>query len=135
MLRSIGAILFGFVLIAALSFGGDAVMRSLVPDAFAAGFLDASVGLLLAVQAYVALFAIIGCYVTARLAPHRPMRHALILGFLGLLFNLVGTYLMWDTAPVWYHALALALVMPLAWIGGWLRERQLARQPARMRAA
>ena len=126
MLRSIGAILFGFILIACLSFGGDALMRAFMPSAFASGYMNASVGLLLAVQAYVSVFAILGCYVAARLAPNHPMRHALILGLLGLLFNLVGTYMMWDTAPAWYHVLALALVMPLAWTGGWLRERQLA---------
>jgi hypothetical protein len=54
------------------------------------------------------------------------MRHALILGALGLAFNVAGTIQMWDTAPAWYHAVALALVMPTAWLGGHLRERQLA---------
>jgi hypothetical protein len=55
------------------------------------------------------------------------MRHALILGVLGLIFNIAGTVAMWDTAPAWYHATALALVMPYAWIGGRIRERQLER--------
>lgn len=37
------------------------------------------------------------------------------------------TIVRWDHAPAWYHVLALALVMPYAWLGGRLRERQLAR--------
>jgi hypothetical protein len=56
------------------------------------------------------------------------MKHALVLGVLGLLFTIPGTVAMWNTMPAWYSVLGLALVMPFAWAGGWLRERQLARQ-------
>lgn len=83
--------------------------------------------LLLFTQFYVAVFAITGCYLTARLASSHPMRHALILGVLGLAFKIVGTITLWDMVPVWYHVLALALVMPYAWIGGRLREDQIVR--------
>jgi hypothetical protein len=79
------------------------------------------------IQGYVALFAVFGCYVAARLAPNRPMAHALVLGALGLVFNVAGTVARWDHAPAWSHVLAMALVMPYAWLGGRLRERQLAR--------
>ena len=130
MLRSIAAVLAGFVFIAALSFGADAAQRSLAP-----GFFDASGRMedpsaLLLVLAYVGVFAVTGCYLAARLAPRRPMLHALVLGSLGLVFNVVGTVAMWDTAPAWYHLTALALVMPYAWIGGRLRERELERTGA-----
>lgn len=30
---------------------------------------------------------------------------------------------MWNTAPAWFHILALLPVMPAAWLGGWIRER------------
>jgi hypothetical protein len=83
--------------------------------------------MLLFVMLYVAVFAIGGCWLAARLAPSHPMRHALILGALGLIFNIAGTIAMWDTAPAWFHILSLLLVMPYAWIGGRLRERQLER--------
>jgi hypothetical protein len=62
------------------------------------------------------------------------MAHALVLGALGLAFNVAGTIAMWDTAPAWYHAVALALVMPYAWLGGRIRERQLALGDAAPRA-
>lgn len=129
MARSIGAIVLGFILIGALSVGADALLRSLVPGAFDAAGRVESVPVLLLMQAYVAVFAITGCYLTARLAPSHPMRHALILGALGLAFNIVGSITLWDTVPAWYHVVALALVMPFAWIGGRLRENQLARRP------
>jgi hypothetical protein len=55
------------------------------------------------------------------------MAHALVLGLLGLVFNIAGTIAMWDAAPTWYHMTQIALVMPWAWLGGWLRERELRR--------
>ena len=127
MLRSIAAIVLGFVLIGALAFGADAVLRSVMPSAFSPSGRVDSVPILLLMQAYVIIFAVTGCYLAARLAPRRPLAHALVLGALGLAFNVAGTIAMWNTAPAWYHVMALALVMPAAWLGGRLRELQLER--------
>jgi hypothetical protein len=126
MIRSIAAVALSFVVIGALSFSGDLAVRSALPDAFDAAGAVSSTAVLLLMQAYVAVFAIAGCYLAARLAPSRPMAHALALGGLGLAFNVMGTIAMWHTAPAWYHGLALALVIPYAWAGGRIRERQLA---------
>lgn len=134
MMRSIGAVGVGFLLIGVLSVLGDQVLLAVMPSAFSAEGAVTSTPLLLLVQGYVAVFAIFGCYVTARLAPNRPMAHALALGVLGLVFNVVGTIARWDHAPAWYHVLALALVMPYAWLGGRLREGQLERTGAAPRA-
>ena len=127
MKRTVLAVAAGFVLIAALSFGTDAMVRTAWPESFDAAGATTSVPLLLLTLAYVGVFATAGCYLTAALAPNRPMRHALILGALGLAFNVAGTVAMWNSAPAWYHGLALALVLPYAWLGGRLRERELAR--------
>lgn len=127
MLRSITAIIVGFVFIGALSVGADTLVHQLVPGAYDGANRLTSTPYLLLTQAYVALFAIAGCYLCARLAPHSPMRHALILGALGLAFNIFGSYSRWADVPVWYHVVALTLTMPYAWMGGRLRERELAR--------
>lgn len=126
MLRSVGAIVVGFVVIGVLASATDAATRAAMPMYVGPGGRVDHVGFLLFTQAYVLAFAVLGCWLTARLAPSRPMRHALILGALGLAFNVAGTAVLWHTAPAWYHVVALALVMPAAWLGGWLRERQLA---------
>ena len=134
--RSIFAVLTGFIVIGALSFSADALARRAWPDAFDAAGATRDETVLLITIGYVAVFAIAGCYLAARLAPERPMAHALVLGVLGLLFNVVGTVMMWGTAPMWYHVVSLLLVMPYAWIGGWLRERDVARgAPARAASA
>lgn len=130
MWRSVMAIVVGFLFIGLLAFGADAVLRGAMPGAFDATGRMTSVSVLLLTLAYVGVFAIAGCWLAARLAPDRPMRHALILGMLGLVFNIAGSYAMWHTAPAWYHAIAIALVMPYAWIGGRIRERQLERHPS-----
>lgn len=130
MTRSIAAIVAGFLLIGFLSFGTDALVRGALPTYFDAVGRTEHAGILLATIAYVGLYAVTGCYVAARLAPRAPMRHALILGALGLVFNVAGTIAMWATAPAWYHIVSLALVMPYAWLGGRLRERELRGTPA-----
>lgn len=125
MLRSASAVLIGFLFIGAFSFGADALLRMLAPTAFdASGRVD-NPTILLVTLTYVGIFAVAGCYLTARLAPNRPMLHALALGLLGLLFNIAGTIALWDAAPAWYHVTALALVMPFAWAGGKIREREI----------
>lgn len=129
MARSILAIVLGFVLIAACAVGVDAAHRALDPAAFGPGGRVDDPLTLAVMLGYVTVIAAAGCYLTARLAPSRPMRHALVLGALGLAFNVAGTIAMWETAPAWYHGLALALVMPTAWLGGWLRERELRARP------
>ena len=127
MVRSVVAVVAGFVLIGALAMGTDRLVMQAVPSAFDDAGRTRHIGILMLMAAYVAVYAIAGCYVTARLAPNRPMRHALILGALGLAMNIAATISLWGTAPAWYHILNLVLVMPYAWIGGRLRERQLAR--------
>jgi hypothetical protein len=122
--RSVLAVVVGFLLIGALAFGAGAALQAagIQPPP---GEPMTDLGPVLLETAYVAVFAIAGCWVAAWLAPDRPMRHALILGFLGLAFNLMGAAATWGQRPVWAVVLNLALVMPYAWIGGRLRERQI----------
>lgn len=125
MARSIVAVVTGFLLIGALSFGATALLKVAMPGALAAR--TESVPVLLLVMAYVAVFAVAGCYLTALMAPRNPMKHALVLGALGLIFNIIGTIDRWETMPAWFHITSLLLVMPYAWLGGRLREMQLRR--------
>jgi hypothetical protein len=126
--RSILAIVVGFILTGALNVGTTPSFpawrrswcrRRAPPNNNVAG--------LLVICAYVALFGILGCYVTARLAPSRPLLHALIMGGLALAMSIPMTILAWNDAPAWFNVYNLLAVMPYAWIGGTLRERQVGR--------
>lgn len=127
MVRSILAIVAGFVLIGALSVGTTLALQApgILPGQNAA-ITDPT--LLALTQAYVAVYAIAGCYLTASLAPNRPLRHALILGVLGLVVNILGAVSRRGLEPDWSLALGIVLTLPYAWIGGELRENQLSRR-------
>jgi hypothetical protein len=125
MMRSIWAVVAGFLFILVLSLGADAIMHAMSPKLFGANGGTTNLALLCLTTVYVAVFATVGCYLTARLAPSHPMRHALILGALGLIVSLITTAKMWNTAPAWYNIVNLVLVMPYAWLGGRLRENEI----------
>ena len=125
MLLSIGSVLAGFLFIAIGVNAANVPLRRMMPQAFEAnGGTHDTTALLISFVA-VAVFAIAGSYLTARLAPNRPMRHALILAACGLVFNVTAAAMTWGYWPAWYTLVSLALVIPYGWLGGRLRERQL----------
>ena len=125
MLRSIGSVVAGFLFIAIGVNAAGIPLRRMMPEAFDANGGTHDTTALLISFATVAVFAIAGSYLTARLAPNRPMRHALILAACGLVFNVTAAAMTWGYWPAWYTLVSLALVIPYGWLGGRLRERQL----------
>jgi hypothetical protein len=73
LLRSIVAIVVGFLPIGLLSFGTDLIVTSAAPGAFDAAGRTDDVGLLLLTIVYVGIFAAGGCWLAARLAPSHPL--------------------------------------------------------------
>lgn len=130
MIRSIVAVATGFILIFVLAMGTNALLASLAPQTFPSSGIVTDPAALVLALVYVGVYAVGGCYVAARLAPRHPMRHALVLGALGLAFNVLGVVMTWGQVPAWYAFAGLALTMPYAWIGGRIRERELERAQA-----
>ena len=131
MARSILAIVAGFLVIGALAVGTDLAVMKMFPAYFDANGATTHPAFLAAALVYVAVYATFGCWLAARLAPSQPMKHALVLGALGLAFNIMGSIARWETAPVlWYHAIGLTTTMIWAWLGGLIRERQIENAPA-----
>jgi Co/Zn/Cd efflux system component len=79
---------------------------------------------------YVGVFAVFGCWLAGRLAPGRPMAHALGVGVLGMILNVASAWTMRDGHPAWYLAVGVATTMLWAWIGGRL-ARGAGAAPAR----
>jgi uncharacterized membrane protein YfcA len=79
--------------------------------------------------AYRIVISIFGCYIAARLAPDRPMNHALALGLLGVVLTTAATVVTWNRGaefgPHWYPIALIIVSMPCAWIGGRLAEHKL----------
>jgi hypothetical protein len=118
-LRSVGAVAAGLVTIFAVTTATDAVMHAtgVFPPASAPPM---SAALFLLAFAYRFVFDVAGSYLTARLAPHRPMRHALVLGAIGTLLSIAGALAMWNAGPHWYPLALAASALPCAWLGGRL---------------
>jgi hypothetical protein len=86
-------------------------------------------GLFLLATAYRIVYTVLGSYIAARLAPDRPMQHALILGVVGLVVSIAGAVATWNhepsLGPHWYALAVAAISIPCAWVGGKIRELQL----------
>lgn len=128
--RSIVAVVAGILVGATLSLGVDVVLHTM--KVYPPWGQTMSDGLFVLATAYRLVFSVIGCYVIARLAPNRPMTHALIGGFLGLVVSAIGAIATWnkDMGPHWYPVLLALTALPCAWLGGWLWQMRMPRQQA-----
>jgi len=82
--------------------------------------------LALLATAYRVVISVAGAWLTARLAPNRPMKHAVILGLVGAALGLVGVVATWNLGlgPRWYPIALAVLAVPQCWVGGWIYEVQ-----------
>jgi hypothetical protein len=123
ILKSIGAVIAGLVAIFVLSLVTDAILE-------AAGLLKAGAPLpmrgaellITAILIYRLVYSVVGCYLTARLAPNQPMRHALVLGVLGFVISIGGAIVAAEQSlgPAWYVWGLVVFALPCAWLGGRL---------------
>jgi peptidoglycan/LPS O-acetylase OafA/YrhL len=129
--RSILAVIAGIIVAAVLSIGSDLVMHVL-------GYIPsigerAPDGSLAVATIYRTIYGVLGAYVTAYLAPRRPMKHVMILGTLGLMVSIAGAAATWNKGPAfgphWYPVGLVVLALPTAWAGGRWREIQLMKRP------
>ena len=132
-LRSIGAVLAGMVVGIAITLGTDQLLHIAgVFPPWGQSMVGYDGALLLA-TAYRVVYAILGSYITARLAPNRPMLHALIGGVIGVIASTVGAVVTWNGGPAfgphWYPIALIVTALPCAWVGGKLCLMQL-RHPA-----
>ena len=74
--------------------------------------------LALIASSYRVVIGIAGGWLTARLAPQKPMKHALILGLVGVLLGLVGVVATWNLGlgPRWYPISLAVLAIPQCWL-------------------
>jgi hypothetical protein len=135
ILRSIGAIFAGLLAIFILSSGTDAVLHATgVFPPFGQPMSDA---LFLLAMGYRIVYGVATSYLVARLAPDRPMRHALVFGVVGVVISTAGAVATWgrgpEIGPKWYALAVIAMALPCAWAGGRLFDLQMRGQEVSMR--
>jgi hypothetical protein len=121
VLKSIGSVLAGFITVIILSMLADLVVEGLgilppptQPEAIVPWMLALAL-------AYRTVITVFGGYLTAALAPNRPMRHVIILGILGTFGGIAGTIGAWSLGNHWYPIALAVLALPSVWLGGTWR--------------
>src|SRR5437660_10605426 len=131
--RSIIAVLVGMVVGIAITLSTDEILHIVgVFPPWGASMVGFDGALLLA-TAYRTVYGTLASYITARLAPDRPLTHALVGGFLGLVVSISGTVATWNKGPAfgphWYPLALIVLAIPQPCSGGSLQLIHLS-QPA-----
>ncbi len=122
LLRSLGALIAGLLVSLIPTLLTDLALHA--GGIFPPSDQRAPDHLLLLATFYRTVYGIAGSYVAARLAPDRPMTHALALGFAGFLASIAGAVATWNAGPQfepkWYPLALVVLAIPTAWAGGAL---------------
>jgi hypothetical protein len=123
--KSAAALAVGFVANLALSLATDIGLHVMgIMPALDQPWSNAQ---LLGATTYRALYGVFSSYLVARLAPRRPLEHALIGGAIGMVLGTAGAAATWTRGlgPHWYPVALVVLALPTAWVGGKVRTAQM----------
>jgi hypothetical protein len=120
--RSIWAVVAGVLVIIVASTLVDIVLHAI--GVFPPMDQPINDSLALLATSYRVVISIGGAWLTARLAPDKPLKHAMILGIVGTVLGLVGVVATWNKGlgPRWYPIVLAVLAIPQCWVGGKLYE-------------
>ena len=118
--KSIGAVVAGVLVIVIVTTLVDVLLHAL--GVFPPMDQPLNAALALLATSYRIVISVGGAWLTARLAPDKPMKHALILGVVGTVLGLLGVVATWNRGlgPRWYPIALAVLAIPQCWVGGRL---------------
>ena len=118
--RSVWAVVAGILVIISVTTVVDALLHAV--DVFPPLAQPIDDRLALLATSYRIVISVGGAWLTARLAPDRPMRHAMILGYCGVVLGSIGLIATWNLGlgPRWYPVALVVLAIPQCWAGGKL---------------
>ncbi|MDE3202076.1 MAG: hypothetical protein KGN79_14270 [Acidobacteriota bacterium] len=125
--RSILALLAGFLFNVALSLATDILVEAAhILPALGQPLNNAQSAI---ATIYRTAYGILSSLLVARLAPYKPMGHALTGAAIGMVLATVGVIVTWNQnlGPHWYPVALVVLALPLGWVGGKLWLMHLAR--------
>lgn len=122
--KSIGAILAGFITVFVLSIVTDFLLETLgvFPPQVQGLF---TTWMLMLALVYRCAYTVAGGYITASQAPDRPMRHAIILGIIGIIAATLGAAAGWNLSQHWYPIALIVTGLPCTWLGGKLKTKDI----------
>ena len=120
--RSILCILVGFVVVVAITIVTDVILHKIHFYPPLGEYNSSSV--LIWATVYRTIYGVIGSYITAAMAPARPMKHALIGASIGLVLATIGAAVTWNHVPPlgphWYPVSLIVGALPTGWLGAQL---------------
>jgi hypothetical protein len=122
ILKGTGAVLAGIIFIVATHTATDFVLEKL------GIFTPPEQGfhitwMVVTATIYRSIYTVAGGYLTAALAPNRPMLYAVILGLIGIAASTAGAIVTipLHLGPNWYPIALIVLALPCTWLGGKLK--------------
>jgi hypothetical protein len=120
--RSVAAVFLGFVAVVVLSLATDQLFHVLeIYPPWGQPMWSPALNLL--ALGYRTVYTVFAGYLTARLAPHAPMRHVAVLGVIGTIAGVAGAataITVADLGPKWYPIALAVTAFPSVWLGGRL---------------
>jgi hypothetical protein len=121
-MKSFLAVLAGLAFTVVVAVVLDLVMHAI--GVYGTEATDMTTSDFLLALSYRLMSAIGAGWITARLAPSRPMYLAVLLGAIGTAIALVGFIFAWAKSPalgpLWYSLLLVVTAIPCTWLGGKL---------------
>lgn len=121
--RSLAAILVPIVIVGILSALSDGVIRSMMPNRFAADGRTTDTLVLILILLVSAAFSLFGGYLVARIAARAETRHALICAAIVLTLSVVLHVAMDPRTPAWYTTLSFVVPVVAILAGAQLHAR------------
>lgn len=123
--RRIGAVVAGLVTIVVTHTGTDAILHA--TGVFPPVGYVMSDALFVLATAYRIFFSVLGVALTAYLAPARPLKHAFVLGSIGVVGSLAGLLATVgrgpEFGPLWYPLALMLTSLPACWLGARLAKK------------
>jgi hypothetical protein len=126
--RSVAAVLAGFVTLSvalyAMQGAGSAFLRHMHPDLPAtASMVNYSIGTRVFWLLWETTSMVAAGFVTARLAWSSHVAHATVMGAIQAVVTVWAMFSVPSEEPLWFWLTGIALMIPAAWFGGWLRVK------------
>lgn len=130
ILRSILGVLAGIVVLTIASFAieavADPIMMRMFPNALPNhAALESNLPASIFLFFYTSLCLVLGAYVAAWIAGRAPVRHAIIMGAVEVVLTFMAM-VHFTSLPKRNFIVSMIFTIPVAWLGGALRARQIA---------
>jgi hypothetical protein len=131
-MRSVAAVLAGFVTLSvalyAMQSAGTGLLLRVHPDLpSTASIVNYSTGSRVFWLLWETMSMVAAGYVTARLASSSFVAHATVMGGIQAIVTLWAMVSVRSGEPLWFWLTGIAMMIPAAWYGGWLRSRNVRR--------